>query len=834
MSTNRKSTGTQIAYVPDVLGSGPDGGGNHDLNVVRDNVYPAVASTDGSTQYDTYANADHGTRTDDWIGYDYGSTIYTWSSVMWQTGEVFIDGGWFTAEPTIEVKVSGVWTAVSGQSCSPTYLAASEVGFTQYTFTFTPIAGTAIRVRGTPGGFQTFTSTGEMDVFSDDAVQPAWRRPRAEAAPSDDPPPRRRTFVIPQQPVPPPLRARAQEPAADETRLPRRPVPILAAAVVDSPPPRARSRLEAQADEEARARRLLAPIVAAVTPDNPPPRASTARARMLADESREEPDPRARKRQSVEFDRLSIWVDYSTANVNLTAIGTADWRTWLAGPVTNTKVSGGGQISDYTLLPGSPAAGWGAPPEPGNMNWTDGNPVTVGSHNGDLFTTGDTHGFSWTAPADTTQRVLHLYVSPFLPPGHSLLVTATLSDGSAPPATFTSTVWGMTNFHISYRAASPGQTLTVTYQQFGASAETDVRGIALTGPAVPNDMPFIRRLWQRLTTWDTEEPRARRPFAPIPPPPAPDNPPPRAQARRIDPPDEERGLPRPRLPIIPAAAVDNPPPRTRTRAQEGAEDERSLPRPRFPIAPAADNPPPRARARTVDAPEDDVRARRPVSPPIAPAAPPPRTLRRREDEAEEITGRRNRKLVPQPAAVVNNPPPRAGRSNWRVAWDSFEPVELLRKVYRLVFPGITSTTPVPPFHVVEDDYARTNVDSTVALSVLADEIVLEVSPMKPRKVGDNAAPYSGTLYSNGAPRSLAGSTVALWMWDSRTHAVKLAGVACTVEPSGTGTWSYAPSAAEVSPAGIYEYELRETTSAAKGATYPSTGRIKFVIEEAIG
>jgi hypothetical protein len=412
-------------------------------------------------------------------------------------------------------------------------------------------------------------------------------------------------------------------------------------------------------------------------------------------------------------------------------------------------------------------------------------------------------GFNWTVPADPNPRTLHLYLGAVNVGGGGTVVTATLSDGSADDGVAVIGTDGEWNVHITFNAASVGKKLTVVFYTVDPSpSEIHIRGLALVGPAAPADTaPFIRRLWQALTTWDTEEPRARRPFAPIPPPPAPDDPPPRVRARQAEAAEDERRLPRPRLPILPASVVDNPPPR--------------------------------ARARTVDAPEDDVRARRPAQP-IAAHAPPPRTSRRREDEPEEVTGRRNRKLVPQPAAVVNNPPPRAGRSNWRVAWDSWEPVELLRKVYRIVFPGVTSTTPVPPFHVVEDDYARTNVDSTVALSVLADEIVLEVSPMKPRKVGDNASPYSGTLYSNGAPRSLAGSTVALWMWDSRTHAVKLAGVACTVEPSGTGTWSYLPSAAEVGPASIYEYELRETTSGGKVATYPSTGRTKFVIEEAIG
>lgn len=106
--------------------------------------------------------------------------------------------------------------------------------------------------------------------------------------------------------------------------------------------------------------------------------------------------------------------------------------------------------------------------------------------------------------------------------------------------------------------------------------------------------------------------------------------------------------------------------------------------------------------------------------------------------------------------------------------------------------------------------------------------------MKTRKVGDTADVFSGTLYSGGAPRSLAGSTVKLWMWDSRTHALKLNGVVCLVEPSGTGTWSYQPIGADVDTAGEWEYDVEETTATGKLAVYPSKGYGKFVTEERVG
>jgi len=420
--------------------------------------------------------------------------------------------------------------------------------------------------------------------------------------------------------------------------------------------------------EDVRARRARAPIVSAVTPDNPPPRASTARARMLADESRAEPEPRARKALfSHGQGSLSVTDDTSSAVVDLTAVGTTDWRTWEfvsgLGDIFVRKVSGANQISDYTVIGGG-TPGWSSGGPTNVVQWTDGDPISVGSNAGNLRAgVGTGNGWSWTVVADENVRTVHLYLRSInLSPG-TATVQASLSDGSAAPISIGVSANSEWNVHITYKAGGPGQVLNITCLVTGATSEAGVRAVALAGPAVPNPMPFIRRLWQVLTTWDTEEPRAAKRFAPIPPPAAPDSPQPRT-AHRVpeEAPDEPRAR-RPLAPIIPAVVADNPP---------------------------------------------------------------PRTPRRREEEPESIIGRVVRKLVPPPPAVVNNPPPRAGRSNWRVAWETWEPVELLRKVYRLVFPGVVSPPlDAPLFAVFDDTELRVDFDDA-ELTVLFDDATLTV------------------------------------------------------------------------------------------------------------
>jgi hypothetical protein len=250
--------------------------------------------------------------------------------------------------------------------------------------------------------------------------------------------------------------------------------------------------------------------------------------------------------------------------------------------------------------------------------------------------------------------------------------------------------------------------------------------------------------------------------------------------------------------------------------------------------------PPMAAAAVAPPPLDDVasvRARRVTRPPLvdvlpplaAPPPPPPPEPSLYQRIARRIVHPFSFALPPLPP-VVFGPPPEAPRT-----------IRALKRIWRLIldvgWPATATVNypvPVPPLHIVENDVVRTIADTTSTRSIVETDTVREVSPMKTRKVGDTADVFSGTLYSGGAPRSLAGSTVKLYMWDSRTHALKINGVSCAVEPSGTGTWSYQPIAADVDTAGEWEYDVEETTAAGRLAVYPSSGYGKFVTEERVG
>src|SRR5262249_29381541 len=84
--SNLMPSATLIAYV-----TVPGGGGNKDLNVIRDGVKPPVGSDDSLAQYDTY---DGTTRTSDWIGATW-PTAQVFGRVVFQEGKHFQGGGCF-------------------------------------------------------------------------------------------------------------------------------------------------------------------------------------------------------------------------------------------------------------------------------------------------------------------------------------------------------------------------------------------------------------------------------------------------------------------------------------------------------------------------------------------------------------------------------------------------------------------------------------------------------------------------------------------------------------------------------------------------------------------
>ncbi len=140
----------------------PTGGGNHNIEIIRDGDIPPIGTNTSRRQYDTYDGSS--AAADDWIGYDFPSTRL-FASLFFQEGRHFSGGGWFDAL-TVQVRQNGAWVNVSGLTDTPTYPGFNDgVTFESYAFEFQPIAGQAIRLFGDPGGFNDFISVGELLVY---------------------------------------------------------------------------------------------------------------------------------------------------------------------------------------------------------------------------------------------------------------------------------------------------------------------------------------------------------------------------------------------------------------------------------------------------------------------------------------------------------------------------------------------------------------------------------------------------------------------------------------------------------------------------------------------
>ena len=150
---------------------------------------------------------------------------------------------------------------------------------------------------------------------------------------------------------------------------------------------------------------------------------------------------------------------------NLTTLGTGDWAHWGITAATSFDHKAGvtSQISNYTMV-GATAASRYADNGFG-YTWTDGTPTASATNTTTgVYVAGVGNGFRVTAPADTTQRTLTVYVDAYHAQGK---LVAHLSDTSSPDYTDStlnsvgSTLQGAYTF--TYKAASSGQTLSVTF-----------------------------------------------------------------------------------------------------------------------------------------------------------------------------------------------------------------------------------------------------------------------------------------------------------------------------------------------------------------------------------
>lgn len=102
-----------------------------------------------------------------WWGYTWKGAC-TVNRVVFTTGPVFPDGGWFQNPPRVQVRRNFQWVDAKNQEMAPAFSRNPQnTPFRTHTIRFEAIAGTGVRILGTPGGDRTFSSIAELEVYFD-------------------------------------------------------------------------------------------------------------------------------------------------------------------------------------------------------------------------------------------------------------------------------------------------------------------------------------------------------------------------------------------------------------------------------------------------------------------------------------------------------------------------------------------------------------------------------------------------------------------------------------------------------------------------------------------
>lgn len=108
---------------------------------------------------------DQEVKSQDWWGYTWNQS-YNLNKVVYTTGNMFSDGGWFSSGLTVQVRQNFQWVNVSGLHATPSYPYNNSAGTnTNYVFTFDDTWGDGVRIIGAPGGTSYFTSIAELRVY---------------------------------------------------------------------------------------------------------------------------------------------------------------------------------------------------------------------------------------------------------------------------------------------------------------------------------------------------------------------------------------------------------------------------------------------------------------------------------------------------------------------------------------------------------------------------------------------------------------------------------------------------------------------------------------------
>jgi hypothetical protein len=101
----------------------------------------------------------------DWWGYIWAHS-YRMNEIVYTTGSVTPEGGWFAGNLRVQVRQHFQWVDVSSVTVTPSYPYSEDAGSRNtYVFTFPETSGDGIRIIGTPGGSSYYTSISLLSVY---------------------------------------------------------------------------------------------------------------------------------------------------------------------------------------------------------------------------------------------------------------------------------------------------------------------------------------------------------------------------------------------------------------------------------------------------------------------------------------------------------------------------------------------------------------------------------------------------------------------------------------------------------------------------------------------
>src|SRR5207237_3326201 len=104
-------------------------------------------------------------KTAGWWGYTWPRQE-TFDRVVFTSGSVFSDGGWFASGLRVQVRQNFQWNDVGATTIYPSYPFDNTAGpYRTYVFTFPAVSGDGVRVIGTPGGTKTLSSIAELEGY---------------------------------------------------------------------------------------------------------------------------------------------------------------------------------------------------------------------------------------------------------------------------------------------------------------------------------------------------------------------------------------------------------------------------------------------------------------------------------------------------------------------------------------------------------------------------------------------------------------------------------------------------------------------------------------------